>query len=73
MVAFPRSIKVAPHAALYISRNSALGPSIESLINWAFLKCEMSGGTPQQVDAATGAVVGRQLSPPTETLEPRPK
>lgn len=27
----------------------ALGPSIETLINWAFIKCEMSGGTPQQV------------------------
>jgi DNA-binding HxlR family transcriptional regulator len=26
----------------------ALGPSIESLINWAFLKCEISGGTPQE-------------------------
>lgn len=27
----------------------ALGPSIETLIDWAFLKCETRGGTPQQV------------------------
>lgn len=27
----------------------ALGPSIEALIDWAFLKCEMRGGTPQKV------------------------
>lgn len=26
----------------------ALGPSIETLIDWAFLKCEMSGGVPQE-------------------------
>ena len=51
----------------------ALGPSIEMLSDWAFLKCEMSGGTPQQVDAASGAVVGRRLSSSNETLEPQPK
>ncbi|MFB7146034.1 winged helix-turn-helix transcriptional regulator [Agrobacterium deltaense] len=33
----------------------ALGPSIESLINWAFLKCEMSGGTPQQEPSGAAA------------------
>ncbi len=27
----------------------ALGPSIETLIDWAFLKCETRGGTPQKV------------------------
>ncbi len=26
----------------------ALGPSIETLIDWAFLKCEMRGGVPQE-------------------------